>query len=241
MKKLTLGVIGGLGPIATAHFMELVIKMTDACTDQEHLDMIIYNFSSIPDRTSYILDNTKKNPLPDIIKIGKALTEQKVDFIAIPCITAHYFGDALQEEITAPVIHIVRETVAHLKENGITKAGIMATDGTITAGLFQKELENNGITPIVPSKDYQTDVMSLIYDCVKADKPADMEKFNRVKNELQKNGAETIILGCTELSLIKRDYPIGKGFIDAMEVLAQKSVLKCGAQIKETYRNLITQ
>jgi aspartate racemase len=241
MNKKTLGVIGGLGPIATAHFMELVIKMTDARTDQEHLDMIIYNSPSIPDRTSYILDNTKPNPLPQIIEIGKALSEQKSGFIAIPCITAHYFHDELQKEISAPIIHIVKETVKHLKENGVSKVGIMATDGTISAGLFQKELRDNGMEAIIPSPDRQKDVMSLIYDCVKADKPVDTEAFNRVKNELSEKGAETTILGCTELSLIKRDYEIGAGFIDAMEVLAQQAVLKCGAQIKDEYRNLITK
>lgn len=241
MKKLTLGVIGGLGPIATAHFMELVIEMTDAHTDQEHLNMIIYNFPSIPDRTSYILDNTKQNPLPDIVNIGKALSEQMADFIAIPCITAHYFGDALQSEIPVPVIHIVKETVAYLKEKGIKKVGIMATDGTVSAELFQNELQKSSMEAIIPSRERQADVMSLIYDCVKAGSPVDMQKFNDVKEELQKNGAETIILGCTELSLIKRDYPIGKGFIDAMEVLALKSVINCGGNIKEAYKNLITQ
>ena len=241
MEKKTLGVIGGLGPIATSHFMELVIKMTDAQTDQEHLDMIIYNSPSIPDRTSYILDNSKPNPLPQIIEIGKTLSEQQTGYIAIPCITAHYFHKELQKEISTPIINIVEETVKHLKENNVSKVGIMATDGTVSAGLFQKALSENGMVAVIPTPDRQKDVMSLIYDCVKADKPVDTEKFNRVKTELEENGAQTIILGCTELSLIKRDYNIGAGFIDAMEVLAQQSVLKCGAQIKDDYRNLITK
>ena len=87
----TLGVIGGLGPIATAHFLELVINMTDARCDQEHLDMIIYNTPSTPDRTAYILDNTRENPLPQMLDFGKRLAGQGADCIAIPCCTAHYF------------------------------------------------------------------------------------------------------------------------------------------------------
>ena len=84
-RKEVLGVIGGLGPIATAHFMELVIRMTEAETDQEHLDMIVYSFPSIPDRTGYILDNTQPSPLPPMIAIGEKLAQQGADHIAIPC------------------------------------------------------------------------------------------------------------------------------------------------------------
>ena len=88
-EKITLGVIGGLGPIATAHFMELIIRMPEADTDQEHLDMIIYNRPSIPDRTGYILDSTSPNPLPDMIRVGNALARQGAKRSAIPCMTAH--------------------------------------------------------------------------------------------------------------------------------------------------------
>ncbi len=235
-----LGVIGGLGPIATAHFMELVIRMTDAKTDQQHLDMIIYNFPSIPDRTGYILDNTRPNPLPQMLSIGESLMAQGADFIAIPCVTAHYFYRELENAIRVPVINGVRETAAHLKEHGIARAGIMATDGTVSAGLFARELEALGITPVIPSPKRQKDVMHLIYDNIKANHPADMERFHAVSRELRENGAEAIILGCTELSLIKRDYPIGAGFIDAMEVLAQRSVLLCGKRLKSEYECLIS-
>ncbi len=239
--RKVLGVIGGLGPIATAHFMELIIQMTEAETDQENLDMIIYSFPRIPDRTAYILDHSKESPLPPMIQIGRALAEQGADHIAIPCITAHYFCKQLNEGIGLPIISGVAETVAHLKEQGITAAGIMATDGTITSGLFTKELQAAGITPIVPSKERQTDVMHLIYKNVKANKPAEMDRFFAVRDELCAQGAQAIILGCTELSLIKRDYAIGAGFIDAMEVLARQSLVRCEKAIKPEYINLITE
>lgn len=235
-----LGVIGGLGPIATAHFMELVIRMTEAKSDQQHLDMIIYNCPSIPDRTSYILDHRKASPLPRMIEIGQTLARQGATCIAIPCITAHYFHEELTAAIPQPIIHIVKETVAHLKENGVRCAGIMATDGTVSAGLFQRELEANGIIPVLPSAERQRDVMSLIYDNIKANLPADMARFDAVSQELKANGAQAVVLGCTELSLIKRDYPIGHGFIDAMEVLARAAVCRCGGTLKAEYRCLIT-
>ena len=187
-QKRTLGVIGGLGPIATAHFMELVIRMTEATTDQEHLDMILYNRPSIPDRTGYILDPTKPNPLPEMIRVG-----------------------------------------------------IMATDGTIRSRLFQQELEKHGITPLIPGEAGQKCVMSVIYDDIKANRPAGMHKFELASKDLKDQGAQAIILGCTELSLVKRDYPIGAGFLDAMEVLAQTCVLRCGGKLKEEYQELISK
>ena len=239
-EKITLGVIGGLGPIATAHFMELVIRMTEAQTDQEHLDMVIYNRPSIPDRTSYILDQTRPNPLPEMIRVGNALARQGAKLIAIPCMTAHYFHRELTRYIEAPIVHAIHETAVHLKKHGISKAGIMATDGTIRSRLFQQELEKHGITPVIPGEDGQKCVMSVIYDDIKANRPADMDKFDLASRDLREKGAQAIILGCTELSLVKRDCPIGAGYLDAMEVLAQTCVLRCGGRLKEEYQNLIS-
>ena len=237
----TLGVIGGLGPIATAHFMELIIRMTEAQTDQEHLDMIIYNRPSIPDRTSYILDKSKPNPLPEMVRVGNTLARQGAKLIAIPCMTAHYFHRELTRYIEAPIVHAIHETAVHLKKHGITRAGIMATDGTIRSKLFQQELEKHGITPVIPGEEGQKCVMSVIYDDIKANRPAGMDKFDLAARDLRAQGAQAIILGCTELSLVKRDYPIGAGYLDAMEVLARRCVLECGGRLKEEYQNLISK
>lgn len=239
MEKKIIGVIGGLGPLATAHFMELVIEMTDAKRDQENVDMIVYNFPSIPDRTGYILGSNLKSPLPGLRSVGQALVRQKVSCIAIPCVTAHYFHKELQAVIPVPIINGVAETVGLLKEQGIKKVGIMATDGTIRSQLLSKELDYAGIIPVTPSEKRQADVMHLIYENVKAGKPPEMERFRRVQKELTDCGAEIIILGCTELSIIKRDHCIGPGFLDVMEVLARESVLRCGKKLRPEYKCLI--
>lgn len=240
-QKKILGVIGGMGPIATSFFMELVIKMTKAETDQDHLDMIIYNIPSIPDRTSYILDHTKEDPLPVILDIARKLEEQGAEFLAMPCCTAHYFQDDLEKSLHKPFVNIIRATVHYLKDRGIERVGVMATDGTIRSGLFEKELEENGMEFIAPSPERQKDVMHIIYQNVKANEPADMERFRAVDAELKSKGAQAIILGCTELSLVKRDNDVGPGFIDAMEVLAQQSLIFCGSILKEEYKELITK
>ncbi|MPW26759.1 amino acid racemase [Alkalibaculum sp. M08DMB] len=238
---MILGVIGGLGPMATAYFLELIIKMTDANCDSEHLEMIIHNCPSIPDRTNFILEKSKENPITPMIRIGNQLEKQGVSAIAIPCITAHCFHKELANFINVPIIHIVKETASLLKENGVKIVGIAATDGAIATKLFQNELASVGIDTIIPKKKTQGYVTDLIYGNVKAGKPVDMNKFSVVSKELRQNGSEVIVLGCTELSLIKRDYTIGSGYVDAMEVLAKASILSCQGLLKSQYNDLITK
>lgn len=241
MKQDILGVIGGLGPLATARFLELAVEMTDARSEQDNLDMIIYNFPSIPDRTGYILGSNLRSPLPGLLSAARALERDGAAYIAIPCVTAHYFFDALQSAVPVPIISIIDETVAHLRTQGVKAAGIMATDGTVFSGLFAKALKDAGIAPIHPTKQRQADVMHLIYDNIKAGKPAELDRFRAVQEELTAKGAEAIILGCTELSVIKRDHKIGPGFLDTMEVLAQQAVLRCEKPLKSQYRCLISR
>lgn len=239
MKGKVLGVVGGLGPLATARFLELVVAMTSAKREQDNVDMIVYNFPSIPDRTGYILGSNLKSPLPGLSNVSHALARQKVSCIAIPCVTAHYFHRELQAAIPVPIINGVAETVQLLKTRGIRKVGIMATDGTIRSGLLTRELDHAGIISVIPSPERQADVMHLIYENIKAGRPAEMERFRRVQQELNDCGAEVIILGCTELSVIKRDEKIGPGFLDVMEVLARESVLRTGRKLNPQYKTLI--
>jgi aspartate racemase len=117
----------------------------------------------------------------------------------------------------------------------------MATEGTIFCGLFQEELSACGIQAIIPQEERQKDISDLIYKNVKANLPVEIDKFNAAALALREEGAEVIILGCTELSLIKRDYHIGPGYLDAMEVLAKRSIELCGAKLKDEYNTLITK
>lgn len=235
----TLGVIGGLGPMATAYFMQLVIEMTEAVTDQEHIPMIIYNCPQIPDRTNYLLGISEENPGPQIIECGRKIAAAGAELIAIPCITAHALYPEFEQELDVPVLHIIRETAAYLKKEGIRKVGLEATDGTVSTGVFQKELEQQGIEVVLPSKEKQEMVMHIIYNNVKAGRRVDMDRFQQVEEELHEKGAEVIILGCTELSMISRDEKIGHGYLDAMEVLARAAVLQCG-KLKTKYNRLLT-
>lgn len=226
--------------MATAYYMELVVKMTEAKYDREHVPMIIFNRPSIPDRTDYILGKSKDSPLDAMISIGKTLVGLGAEHIAIPCMTAHFFYKELAGNIGVPVINMAGETADYLKANNIERIGIMATDGTLYGGFLRSELESRGMSVTVPGENGQKKIMSVIYDDIKANRPFNLENFISVELELREKGAQVIILGCTELSLIKRDGKTGPGFIDAMEVLAARSIELSGAKLKEEYRSLIT-
>lgn len=236
-----LGVIGGLGPMATAYFMELVIKMTRAECDQQHLDMIIHNTPSTPDRTAFLLGRSNDSPMPKMLAAGQSLCREGAAYIALPCVTAHNFLPELEEKLGVPVIDGVKETAAYLRERGVARVGILATEGTVSTRLFHRELEEQGIMPIVPDTEDQRAVTELIYGCVKACRKADMEAFDRVSGQLRQRGAQVIVLGCTELSLLKREHDLGAGYLDVLEVLAQRSITLCGKELKEAYRELITR
>ena len=237
----TLGVIGGLGPMATSYFLRRIVELTDAQTDQEHLDVIVFNRPSNPDRTAYILDSTNPSPLPPIVDAARKLEQLGASCIAIPCITSHALFSAFSAAVRIPFIHILRETASYLKENGVRTAGILATTGTIRASLFQSALAEKGIGCVLPDGLNQERLMSLIYDDYKAGRPLEWEKFQSAAASVRKQGAECIVLGCTELSLIKRDRPVGPGVLDALDVLAQASIKRCGKPLRPACKQLITQ
>lgn len=226
--------------MATAYLLQLIIEMTDAKTDQEHLDVTVINRPDVPDRTAHILDPTKPSPLPTLLKSAKTLEELGAEYLCTPCVTAHFFYEKLQESSSVPIINMVAETGAELVSEGKKRVGIMATTGTVSTGLFQAELSKLGLETVLPSKRSQKLVMELIYDDIKAGRPADMEKLKFVSDELFSENCDCLILGCTELSLIKKASTLEHGYLDALEVLAKRSVEFCGAPLKAQYRHLIT-
>ena len=226
--------------MATAYYMELVIRMTAVRRDQEHPEMIVMNVPTIPDRTAYILGKSKENPMIPMIKLGKQLKNLGATVIATPCVTAHYFHEDLQSGIGLPVIHVIRSTASLLRTAGIRRVGLMATDGTVQSGIFQKEIEDAGMELVLPSEGGQRGVMALIYDQVKAGIQPDLALFAAIRDELRRSGAEVVVLGCTELSLLKKEQDLGEGILDVLDVLARESVAACGKPVKPEYSRLFT-
>ena len=234
----TLGIIGGLGPMATAYFMQRLTQMSDAKTDQEHMDIFVCSRPSIPDRTQYILGKSDKSPVPEMVWAGRKLKQMGADIIAIPCITAHYFHDELEKQIGIPIINAIVETAQCIEQEKIERVGLLATDGTIQSGLFQRELKRHNVQSILPSADRQREIMRIIYEEVKANKTVDMACFQNVSDELFQQGAQVILLGCTELSLVRRDFALSPVYLDVMDVLARKAV-QCCNHVRKEYNRLM--
>ena len=229
---MSLGIIGGMGPMATAVFYEKIVALTDADRDQDHIDTIIYSCPQIPDRTAFFLGKSTEDPYPKILELAKRLESQGADAIAIPCITAAFFEKALSRDISIPVYNGIRETAKMLSDNGIRSAGIMATEGSIKNRLIAGALEDNNVTPIEPDADYQAIVTDIIYGDIKAGRGIDLNKLDKVRDHLESKGAEAFILGCTELSVIAHQMKLKPPYYDILDTLAMVSVKACGKNIK---------
>ena len=226
----TIGILGGMGPAATYDLGMKILNNTEAHCDQDHIHVIIDNNTNISDRTAAILHGGA-DPLPEMLKSAKLLEEAGADFLIMPCNTAHYFYDSVCDGVGIPVLHMPRETAARLKEQGIKKAAVLATDGTCQSGIYGDALREAGIETVYPSEEMQKVVMSLIYDYVKAGK-TDFTglDIDGIVSDVRDKGAEILILGCTELPIafgIIGDT--GLPVIDPTNVLAAAAVKAAGA------------
>ena len=228
-KTKTVGIIGGMGPLATADLFTKVIRMTVASTDQEHLRVLIDNNTSIPDRTRAILYGGE-DPLPQLVSSARLLAEAGADFLIMPCNTAHYFYDELCRQSSIPVLNMLEETAELLRERGVRRAGLLATDGTIRSGVYAAALEKRGVKILTPDAAGQQEVMRIIYDGVKAGKELDPGAFIAVCKGLLDQGAETLILGCTELPPAFSIYNVELPHVDPTLVLAAAAVRYAGAE-----------
>ena len=166
-----LGIVGGMGPLASALFYEMLIRKTPAEKDQEHIDLILLSHSSMPDRTATILhgnENDKQLVRSLLEKDVERLVAAGCDEIVITCNTAHYFVARMPEELRKKVINLIDVTAEKIAYSGKKRISILATDGTIRTGLYQKALEKAGIDSDIPDLDLQKIVMRIIYDHVKS-------------------------------------------------------------------------
>ncbi len=232
---MKLGVIGGLGPMATAYFMEMVTEMTVADKDQDHIEMIIMSVPQTPDRTSFILGESCEDPLPVINETADRLCRAGADVIAIPCITAHCFHEKLCKNVDVKILNAIDETCSELISKGARKVGIMATSGTLKCGLFRDAFIKAGIEPIEPDEATEKHIMDLIYQDIKAGKKPDEARFKAVMKYFGDKGADKVVLGCTELSLLERADLDLKDTVDVMRILAKTSIKACGYEVRREY------
>lgn len=237
MADYRLGVLGGMGPQATNTFYQFVIDRTDARTDQEHVNALILSDSGMPDRTTAILgsEEAQERVFQRLLADARLLEQAGCTVIAVPCNTSHFFLDRVQEQISIPILHMIRETAKTLVAQGKRRPGILATDGTIRTELYQKEFAAFGIEAVIPSPAAQAHTMSLIYDDVKAGRDGDPQKFTAIHQDLLEQGCDCGVLACTELSVFAAQHHLPPFYTDAMAVLAERAVQACHRPLRTIF------
>lgn len=219
----TVGIIGGMGPLATVDLFGKIVNLTEAKCDNEHIHILIDNNTYIPDRTSYIIGNGE-NPINELVKSAKRLKEMGADFLVMPCNTAHYFYDDIKSQISIPFINMIEETAIHIKDKNVEKVGLLSTTGTIKANVYDKIFDEYNIKVIKPSCENQEIIMDLIYGVKQGKKDFEIDKIYNVLNDFIKDDIEYIILGCTELPVAFDLMKIKGNYIDPTEVLAKSAI-----------------
>ena len=232
----TIGIVGGMGPMATCDLFRKIVEIEDSATDQDHVRVCIDSNTEIPDRTAAILHGGK-DPVDQMVRSAIRLQSMGAQVLIMPCNTAHYFYDQVTRFEDVPFLNMLEETARAAYRQGFRKVGILATDGTIQSGVYARAFAGQGVETVCPTGDHQKAVMELIYDGVKAGK-ADLDTtgFLAAVEELRTQGAETMILGCTELPLAYDMYHLDFPHLDPTLIVAARAVEFVGGRIRDEYR-----
>ena len=222
-----------MGPLATQMFYKMLIEHTVAEKDQDHINVLIFGHATMPDRTAAILSGNLKPVYEKLRADLETLAAYGCKAIAVPCNTSHYFLDRIEEDISVPIINMIRESAEEAaKTCKGCRVGILATDGTVKSGLYQRALTERDIIPYTMTERGQELVMYEIYDCVKNGRPSDPKVWKEIESELIGAGCKKALLACTELSVVRDENDLGNFYIDTMEVLAVRSIEYMGKKVK---------
>ena len=220
-----IGILGGMGTKATTYFYNELIGRSTGRNDQDHLKVILFNHSKIPDRTHYIL-HKEKSPVKELVEGVKVLNDAGVDFIVVPCNTAHYFYEDMARSVDVPILHMIHEIgkVISSSETRDKKIGILATTGVVRSEIYSKILGLYDLKTVFPNDMEQSLINDFIYE-IKKGSSRNFTEFNDfLEKFFLENNLTHIVLGCTELSLVKnkivrREIEI----IDSTELLVEKT------------------
>lgn len=224
-----IGIIGGMGPLATVDLFDKIVRLTEAEKDQEHLPIVIVNTPEVPDRTKAILEGGS-DPTPYLMDAALRLKAAGADFLIVPCNNSHHFLEKLS--LPLPLLSMIEVTADRLKDEGVKVAAILATSGTLASDLYQKALAARGIKSVAPDSVAQKEVMKVIYDVIKAGRfDYDPTPLQKIIADLEEKGATRLILGCTELPLAVKKFGILGHFIDPTVELAKAAILEAGGRL----------
>lgn len=237
MKK-TIGILGGMGPEATAFMYSLIIKHTRVFKDQDHIRVIIYSNPEVPPRTDAIL-NKAPSPVPLLEEGLNILKKAGADFVIVPCVTAHFFMPEVLARTPFPFLSLIEEAFLWAQEriHGLKRVGLVSSTGTLVSRLFHDTFGRSGIEVLAPEEQEQERVMEAIFavDGIKAGFTAGRTKELVVSTarQLIARGAEAIIAGCTEIPLVLKGEDLSVPLIEPMEITAKKSIVEAGYKVRE--------
>jgi aspartate racemase len=215
----SLGVIGGMGPEATVDFMQKLVEATPAEVDQDHIETIVYNDPKIPDRNRAILEGTE-SPLPRLKENLKELEQVGAQVIAMPCNTAHYYFDDLEQEATTQFINMVRRTRGRLEESNISSTGLLATKTVIEADVYSKEFADSNVELVEPVD--KNALMDCIYDIKRQNYQSAQNSLDKVVTEFRDEGIDSLVIACTDLGIL--DFKSDLKTFDSTSILAESCV-----------------
>jgi aspartate racemase len=228
-----IGILGGMGPAATADFYAKLVSMTPGHNDQDHLRTVIWSDPTIPDRTEALLGNGP-DPTPWLLNGSRVLREAGATVIAIPCNTAHAFVPRIADHVGLPIVHMIGEVAGHLTtlRPAVRTAGLLATTGTVHAGLYQEWLDRHGVRLALPDPTSQNNEVMTAIHAVKAGThdARTTALLARAAQRLTEQGAQAIIAGCTEIPLGLPADAVDVPLIDPALVLAQALVRRARAE-----------
>lgn len=233
MKK-TIGILGGMGPMATADLFRKITALTDAAGDNGHIRVYIDSNTSIPDRTAAILEGGE-DPVPAMADALGKLERCGADCVVMPCNTAHYFLPRLAERTELPFVSMIDAAAAACRARFPGACvGILATTGTLSAELYQNALAARGVPFLVPDGGERNALMEVIYQGVKAGAPPSRyrDAFLSVTGGMAARGAECFLLACTELPLAVQDLGLELPCVDPTEELAKAAIRFCGFRVR---------
>lgn len=225
----TIGIIGGMGPDATNHFCSLITKLTPAKSDQQHIPVIVFNNAAIPSRVDAIF-GCGQSPLPELVRTARILQSAGADFLVMPCNTAHFFLADVQAAVQIPILNMVEQSILRMaiEFSSVKTVGILGSTATLSTGLFFKSLEKLGRTVVTPDSAVQEKlVMDAIFgeDGIKSGSiEGPKQQLLQAAKHLQGKGAELIIAGCTEVSLVLSQQDLDVPLIDPLTVIADMAV-----------------
>ena len=221
------GIIGGMGPEATVDLMQQVIAATPARDDIDHIRMLVDNNPKVPSRIKAIIEGTGESPAPCMIEMARGLENQGADFLVIPCNTAHHYYPDVAAAVNIPVLNLVKLTSESVKkaQPDLSKAGLLASSALQMIHLYEPWFEKHDVEVLYPQSDDQQAVMALIR-AVKANNPTveQIQAYNRAARNLADQGAQCLILACTELSVMSDRLETSLPVYDASKLLAQAIV-----------------